>query len=306
MRKNNLKANKNNKRGNRFLAAALTLTLAFGCALGTTGCGAADETDSSANNNPDAKTLKIGLSSTSSKNHFWDEEGNETGYEYEFIKALDDALPQYKFEIVTTEFASLFVSLDADVVDAVVGNLRRNDEREEGYIHTYKAYNYTPYIIMVEETNTTINGLEDLEGKKLGISQGSLQSAILTEYIEAHDANIELVYTKDYTNDLVAGRIDAFIAPEFSLDGYNESFEDIKFKTVGDAIESESGNSADSNAYIYLAKGNEQLRDEFSEAIDELRKSGELSELISKFYDVDYVSQIDTAKEDELKEALGK
>ena len=55
---------------------------------------------------------------------------------------------------------------------------------------------------------------------------------ILEEYQKEHNISIEYVYTKDYTNDLVSGKIDAFIAPEFDLEKYNTSFDDIKFKIV--------------------------------------------------------------------------
>lgn len=287
----------------------LVFALTIGTILGITGCGASSATESdslAAGDSGDVKVINIGLSSTSSKNHFFTDDGQETGYEYELIKALDDALPQYSLNIVTEEFSSLFVSLDAAKVDAVVGNLRRSEKRDESYLHTYRAYNYSPYRILVESTDDTINSIDDLDGKKLGISQGSLQTTILDQYQKDHNISIEYVYTKDYTNDLVAKRIDAFISPEFSLEAYNLSFENIKFKAVGEVIASDSGSLADSNVYIYLAKGSEELRDELSEAIYELRQSGKLSELNTKFYEKDYTAEIETDQEEELIKELKK
>jgi len=104
----------------------------------------------------------------------------------------------------------------------------------------------------------------------------------------------------------VAKRIDAFISPEFSLEAYNLSFENIKFKAVGEVIASDSGSLADSNAYIYLAPGSEKLRDELSEAICQLRQSGKLSELNTKFYEKDYTAEIEVNHEDELIKELKK
>lgn len=254
----------------------------------------------------EVKQLKIGISSTSSNNHYFTEDGTETGFEYELIKALDEALPQYEISIITEEFSSLFVSLDSGTVDAVIGNLRRSDEREEGYIHTYYAYNYSPYRVMVEDTDDSINSLDDLDGKKLGISQGSMQAAILEEYQADHGISIEYVYTKDYTTDLVSGKIDAFIAPEFTLEKYNESFEDVKFKITAEEVNGVSGTSADANTYIYLAQGSEDLRDELSEAIYQLREDGTISALSTEFFDEDYSTRINTEAEAELLEAAGK
>lgn len=290
----------------------LVFALTIGTILGITGCavssgtGADSSSSAASKDSSDVKVINIGLSSTSSKNHFFTDDGKETGYEYEFIKALDDALPQYSLNIVTEEFSSLFVSLDAAKVDAVVGNLRRSEKRDESYLPTYRAYNYSPYRILVESTDNTINSINDLNGKKLGISQGSLQTTILDQYQKDHNISIEYVYTKDYTNDLVAKRIDAFISPEFSLEAYNLSFENIKFKAVGEVIASETGSLADSNAYIYLAPGSEKLRDELSEAIYQLRQSGKLSELNTKFYEKDYTAEIEVNHEEELIKELKK
>lgn len=300
MKKQNGYRNINKQMATRTLAAAL----AVGALFALTGCSskAAPVSDSSS----DVKVINIGLSSTSSKNHFFTDDGKETGYEYELIQALGKELPQYSLNIITQEFSSLFVSLDSGTVDAVVGNLRRSDKRDESYLHTYRAYNYSPYRILVESTNDTIHSIEDLDGKKLGISQGSLQTSILDEYQKKNNISIEYVYTKDYTNDLVAGRIDAFISPEFSLEAYNLSFENIKFKAVGEVIASEVGSLSDSNTYFYLAHGSEKLRDDLSEAIYRLRQSGKLSELNTKFYEKDYTQEIEVEQEEALIKELNK
>lgn len=303
MRKNNF-VKKALKKAARTVAV---LTLAFSTVAGLTGCQSDNNASEGADsNNPDAKVINIGISSTSSKNHFFEEDGTETGFEYELIKALDKELPQYKINIVTEEFASLFVSLDSGVVDAVFGNLRRSEKRDESYIHTYRAYNYSPYRILVESNNSDINSIDDLDGKNLGISQGSLQATILEQYQKDHGITINYVYTKDYTNDLVAGRIDAFIAPEFDLEKYNQSFEDIKFKIVGEEVSGESGAISDANTYVYLAEGSETLRDDLSAAIYKLRESGELEKLNTKFYGESFTARINTEKEDEYIKEIGK
>jgi L-cystine transport system substrate-binding protein len=198
------------------------------------------------------------------------------------------------------------VSLDAGKVDIVSGNLRRSDEREANYIHTYRAYNYTPYVITVLDGVNDIQSIDDLAGKKVGIGQGSLQATILEHYIEETGLKIDVVYTKDMPNDLIAKRIDAGIGPLFSIESYNSSFENVKFKSVGSPVVSKEGNGSDNNAYFWLGKGNEELRDAVSEAIYKLRKEGKLSELITQFYSTDHTQSIDESKEEEQIKALGK
>lgn len=290
-------------------AIAVSVLAATACSASSSSTAATAESTSSGEteaNDGEVKKITVGISTTPSPNYFLDENGEEQGYELEMLGLIDDLLPQYEIEIAPMESKSLFVALNAGQVDAVVGNLRRSNAREADYIHTYRSYMYTPYRIVVEDTNTDINSIEDLNGKKLGIGQGSLQADIFNEYIEKTGADIELVYTKDYANDLISGRVDAFIAPQFTLDSYNANFEDVQFKMVGDVIASQEGNTSDSNAYIYLAKGSEDLRDDLSEAIYTLRENGKLSEINLKYYEEDNTKNIEVEHEEEQIAELGK
>jgi len=259
-------------------------------------------------NNPDAATIEFGISATVSKNHFIDDDGVETGYELELLKLIDDELPQYKFNIQTMEFASLFVSLQSGNLNAAIGNFHRNDKRDASYRRSTYAYNFAPNNIMVFENDNTINGIEDLAGKKVGVGQGTNQAQALAEFSADHPElpAIELIYTKDYINDLYTGRVQAIVVPLFSLDFYNTCFDDVKFKLVGKPVETKEGAGADSNSYIYFPKTaeNDQLFEDVSNAIKTLRENGELSKLITKFYPADYTKDIRTDLEEAYRASL--
>lgn len=282
------------------------MTLVLGVIFGGAACtstAAEESSDNKVVNESTEETILVGLRGDSPKVSYTDENGNFTGYEVEVFKALDEVLEDYQFEFVQTEFPSLFPSLQEGKIDIVGGNLRRSDEREQNYIHLTRSHLYMPYRIAVLGDNTTINSLDDLVGKKVGVGEGSLQAAILQTYMDNTGSEIELVYLSaaDYPSSLEAGKIDAVIAPAFALEVYNDSYKgtDISFKAVGEVVESEEGIGSDSNAYFYLAKGNEDLRDELSDALYELRESGKLSEISSDFFLEDFPSQVDEEKEAE-------
>jgi L-cystine transport system substrate-binding protein len=294
-----MKKNLEKKSWNRAAAAAVAGTLVLAL---LTGCQSKGSDSASG----DVQKIKVGIMGASPLMSYTDDDGNFTGYEAETLKAIDEKLPQYEFEYIPTEFASLFVSLQAGDVDMISGNLRRSDEREENYIHTYRGYNSTPYRIIVLDTENDINGLDDLEGKRVAISQGSLQATILESYVEETGADIEAVYSTDPVGDYLSGRVDAMINPQFSYLIYNQSYDDVQFKNVGDELISEEGNGSDHNSYFWMAKGNEELRDAVSEAIYELRQDGTLSELSEKFFQEDRIPEIDEEQEEEQIKALGK
>lgn len=297
------------------LAAGLILTLgacgssgsSTGTTAGNTDAGTTSAAADSGSNTDsgDVETIKVGIMGASPLMSYTDDDGNFTGYEAETLKAIDEKLPQYKFEYVPTDFASLFVSLQAGDVQMVSGNLRRSDEREANYIHTWRGYNSTPYRIIVKDTENNINSLDDLVGKKVSVGQGSLQATILENYVKETGKDITPVYSSDAVSDYLSGRIDAMIGPQFSYLIYNQQYKDVKFKNVGEELKSKEGNGSDHNSYFWFSKGEEKLRDAVSEAIWELRQDGTLSKLSEQFFGTDQIKEIDIKQEEEQMKELG-
>ena len=239
---------------------------------------------------------------------FVNDAGELDGAEMDVIKAIDELLPQYEFQFETIEFASLFPALDAGKVDIACSNLRRNDDREAAYIHTYRAYITSPYNIIVLDNDTAINGIEDLEGKTIGINEGSMQATIFEQYIASTGANITLQYSTDPVPDLISGRVAAIIDPARYALSLNTSYEDAQFKVVGEAIDSladPNSTAADNNAYLWFKTGDTELRDAISEALGQLYDNGTLGEISVKWYGEDYAALINKDIEAQLMTDYG-
>ena len=299
-------ANRTNRGFRKKLKKALALGLA-GAVLLTSLAACGKKKEATVADGEKVTTLNIGVVSGGDRTSFFDDKGNLTGYEIELMKKVDEELPQYKFNFVPLEGPTLFSSLDAKKVDFVSGNFRRSDAREAKYYHTYRAYISTPYNIIVFDDNKDINGIEDLEGKKVGTGEGSLMADILNAYIKDNNSTIEIVYSTDLVADLSAGRIEAIVMPGRQLDIYNEKYDGLKFKIVGDPVIGKDGCMKDSNAYWYVRKDEEgaAIRDALSEALYKLRQEGVLTELSNEWYGKDLTAGIDEECEEEVKEMYG-
>jgi L-cystine transport system substrate-binding protein len=255
------------------------------------------------------KTRKIivGCGIGASGNSFLDENKVLTGLEVEILKEIDRRLPQYEIEFETAEYASFFAGLRAKRYDLVFGNLRRNDERED-FPHTYRGHNYWANRLIVSKDRSDINGLDDLVGKTVGTSQGTLSAVYMENYIKESGKDIKLVYSSNSVQDVINGRLDTFITAddlvEVSINSRWRS-QGYEFKAVGPSIGLDYGVETDHNVYYFFAKGNEDVRSDFSEVIYDIRKEGLLSELMVKFGFEDRSSQIDEAEEEKYMREIG-
>jgi polar amino acid transport system substrate-binding protein len=184
--------------------------------------------------------------------------------------------------------------------DISVGSMTITPERAE-VLHFTPPYYYTPAAIAVHEDNTTINGVEDLDGKRIGVCGGCTYQSYLEGTLEiAQDPSGEAVaiespiqnpsvQTKETDivaiDDLALGdgtRLDAVISALPTLEEAIKSGKPIKI--VGEPVYYEPLSVAlDRNSQL----DPQRLLDRISEIIEEMHEDGTLSELSEKWYGVD-------------------
>lgn len=252
--------------------------------LGTTlftacGKGGAKEADASTGDS-DAKTIVVGTGNAYEPYCYLDKNGDLAGYEYEVLKAVDELLPQYQFEYVTSDFANVLISLDAGKIDIGAHQYELNQERQQKYLFAEESY--TTYItyVTVAADRTDINSLDDLQGKKVKTSTGSNSTYLLETYNEEHKDNpIILDYIDNGTDEetltgLKNGIWDATIMTKRDADKLNKNYgkgTDV-LKQVGEPV-------ATSYTYYAYKKGNTELQEAVDGALKELKESGKLSKI---------------------------
>ena len=251
------------------------------------GCGSSDEGSASGDGNGVTK-VSVATGQAWAPYCYLDEDGNLTGYDVEVLRAVDEKLGDYEFDIQGYDFSTCIVSIDSGAIDMVSYQLVQSDERKEKYIFPDISYCYSPLSLCVRD-DSGINSLEDMAGKKLYSNPSTYEYGLLVAYNEAHPGQeMEIVAVSDMSQadtykGVSNGTVDASLT-------YHTAF-DTTIPEIGvtnlvmtDAVLIEE-------SYYMINKDKTEFRDAVSVALQELMDDGTLSELSEKWFGEDYFTK---------------
>jgi len=237
----------------------------------------------------EVKKIRVGTGNNFPKVFYVDDNGELTGFDIELLKAIDERLPQYEFDLQVSDLTNLLLGLETNKIDMIAHNLEKNPEREEKYLFNTTPYTYRKNkIVVAKDNNDPIETLDDLKGKKAIVIPNSATATLLDQYNKEHDNAIKMVYQNGTANDLVAqiasGRVDFMISPDFTLPILDP---EGSLKTVGKTI--------NKTEILYAFRKNDPEEAKLAEAIDgviqELKKDGTLSKLSIKWIGFDTTTE---------------
>ncbi len=126
--------------------------------------------------------------------NFKDEDGNLTGYDIDVLKEVDRRTEDLEFDFIAVQWDSLFLGLESGKYDMVADQLVKTPEREEKYQFCENSYFSALTYLIVREDDDSITTLDDLRGKKAGVSVATLYANILEEYNANNNDAINIVY----------------------------------------------------------------------------------------------------------------
>lgn len=274
----------------KILSLILTGVLVVGA---LTGCGSGSSSETANTSNPTdsgsrAETVQVGTMGTYSPYSFEDESGKLTGYDLEVLRKVEEVDPSLHFEFVAGAWESLFVGLDADKFQMLANQITSNEERQEKYYLTENTYYNCVAQLIVKKGRTDINSLEDLKGKKIGLTVGDSFTLLVEKWNEEHDNILTIeYYSEDITTilqDIANGRVDATVNdPAVAVD--KAETQGLEVQPAGERL------SSDPTYFIFKKdeKGKE-LRDKVDAALAKLIADGELSKLSKEWFGADYTS----------------
>ena len=208
---------------------------------------------------------------------YHDENDNLVGYDVEVGQRIAQGLG-VEADFIEGEWDGLLAGLDSGRYDMMINGVDITEEREKAYDFS-EPYAYNRMAVIVRGDYDEIQTMEDLAGKHTA----NTISSTYAETAEQYGAEVTGVDDLNQTFELLlSGRIDATLNSEVTFYDYMKAHPDanIKIAVLADNA-SEVG--------IPFRKGEKtaSLREAVNEILDEMRESGELSELSVKYFGTD-------------------
>lgn len=205
--------------------------------------------------------------------------GEAGGIDGEIMRGFADAAC-LEMEAQETTFAAAISSVKTGRVDVAMGDLFRTEERAEEVALSDPVYLDEICIV----SNTGVGAIGALEGKTVSVADGTYYVA---EVQDAFGDNVKVLpdNVKMY-QDLFAGRSDA------ALDSCASATEYLKSRGAADEYQVKlppgdpripaTGEEAAQSAFAY-SKANEQLGQALNAYLEDIRASGELAQILTKY-----------------------
>lgn len=228
--------------------------------------------------------IVVGMSGGYKPYTYLDENAELTGFDVDVWKEVASRLGA-SVEFETADFSGLFGLLDSGKLTTIANQITVTDARLEKYNFT-DAYVFYGAQLVVKSDNEDIKSLEDLKGKKVGVSLGSNYEQIVKDFDT--DNEIDVITYESYQGslqDVSIGRIDAVLNDKLAgLIAIEESGLDIKFG--GQPVETLK------NAFPLLkTEENKELIIKVNEVLNEMRADGKLSEISLRYFPVDITKE---------------
>ena len=202
--------------------------------------------------------------------------GEYQGIDIELMNAIAE-LQGFEIEFNPMNFDDIIPALETGDLDIAIAGMSITEERQE-VVDFSDPYYDAGLALAVTTDSTEINSLEDLEGKVVGVKNGTTGSKFL------HDNRDEYGYrisSFDESPTMFAemenGYLDA-IVEDYPVVAYAMSTKDLDIKIAEERLTTEQYG-------IAVLKGeNDELLEQINAGLQELRDNGEYDEILNKYY----------------------
>jgi putative amino-acid transport system substrate-binding protein len=184
-----------------------------------------------------------------------------------------------KVEFVTVNFSGLFGMLETGRIDTISNQITITDARTAKYAFS-QPYVYDGAQVVVKKGNDSIQGINDLANKTVGVNLGSNFADLLRKHDKDNNITIK-TYDTGIERDVALGRTDAFVMDRLSsVELINKS--PLPLQLAGPTFDTFA------NAMPFV-KNEKQLalRDKVNAILDSMREDGTLKEISVKWFATD-------------------
>ena len=230
--------------------------------------------------NLNAKTIKEGILTIATEGtyapfSYYDDKNELKGYDIDIAREVAKKL-NLKIEFLTAPWDAMLAAFDAGKADAVFNQVSVTDERKKKYDYA-QPYTVVHGAIITHKDNDDIKSFDDLKGKKNADSATSNWAKVAASYgaqnvtVDSFSKSMEL---------LVSKRVDTVVRDNIVF------YDFIKQRPGAPVKIAAEGSDTDYTAPI-VQKGNTELAEQISKAIEELKNEGKLAEISIRYFGKD-------------------
>lgn len=250
------------------------------------------------------QTVRIATEGAYAPWNFSKADGSLAGFEIDLANDLC-ARMEVTCEIVTQDWAGIIPALQAGQYDAIMAGMNITDTRMEvidfsrsyaGGPHGLAVMGDSPLADLPGEGRLSLDTDPDgvaaliaewtpmLEGKVIGVQGSTTNSNFLVEYLGDVVEVREYATTEQHDLDLSAGRLDGIFAAHSAFTATMQKPEFADMTIVGPGL---SGGVLGRGVAVGLRKGEAELRDAFTAAIEEAIADGTVRTLSETWFGLD-------------------
>ena len=230
--------------------------------------------------NLNAKTIKEGVLTIATEGtyapfSYYDDKNELKGYDVDIAREVAKKL-NLKIEFLTAPWDAMLAAFDAGKADAVFNQVSITDERKKKYDYA-EPYTVVHGVIITHKDNDDIKSFDDLKGKKNADSATSNWAKVAASYgaqnvtVDSFSKSMELLISK---------RVDTVVRDNIVF------YDFIKQRPGAPVKIAAEGSDTDYTAPI-VQKGNTELAEQISKAIEELKNEGKLAEISIRYFGKD-------------------
>lgn len=210
-----------------------------------------------------------------------------TGIDMDLIKAIAED-QGFKIEITNPGFDAAINAVQSGQADGMIAGMSVTDARKETF--DFSDSYYTANTILGVKESSTISSYEDLNGKTVGVKNGTASQTFLTENQSKYGYKIKTFADGSSMYDsLNTGSIDAVMDDEPVLKYSISQGQKLKTPIEGTPI--------GETAFAVKKGSNPELIEMFNNGLANLKASGEFQKILDKYLATDSTSESSTVDE---------
>ena len=206
----------------------------------------------------------------------FEENGKYKGIDVELLDAIAKE-EKFEYELKPMDFNGIIPGLTSNQLDGAISAMTITDERKQ-VLDFSEGYFVSGLSVVVNKDNTSINSVNDLNGKKVSIKKGTAGA----KYAEDNEAKygLKLNYFDDSPSmfQAVENKNVDFLLEDYPVIAYKIKADNgAKLKIVGDKLDTVDYGFA-------VKKGqNADLLRKFNEGLKKIKENGKYDEIVGQY-----------------------